>query len=185
MIIGLTGTFGAGKGETSKIFMEMGYNYHSCSDVLRAELRTQGKEETIANLAELGNELRDKFGSGELAKRLIAIIRKRGEQKAIIDSIRSVGEVEELKKEPDFYLLSIEAPLAVRHERVKRRGRHGDNLEFEEFKRLEQAQMHGEGARQNLQKCMELADFRISNSGTLEELKTDIKGIVAEVEKVA
>ena len=183
MIIGLTGTFGAGKGEVSKILMNLGYVYHSCSDVLRAELRTRGQPETIENLARLGNEIREKRGGGELPKRIIEIIRKRGENKAIVDSIRTVGEVEELRKEKDFVLLSIEAPIELRYQRVKRRGRHGDDLSYEDFRRLEEAQMNGEGFRQNLKKCMNIADYKISNIGSLEELKESIETVVAEVER--
>ncbi len=183
MIIGLTGTFGAGKGEVSKILMNLGYVYHSCSDVLRAELKVRGQPETIENLAKLGNEIREKKGGGELPKRIIEIIRKRGEKKAIIDSIRTVGEVEELRKEKDFVLLSIEAPIETRFQRIKRRGRHGDDLGFEDFKRLEEAQMNGEGVRQNLKKCMNIADYKISNIGSLEELKESVEAVVAEIEK--
>ncbi len=182
MIIGLTGTFGAGKGEVSKILMNRGHVYHSCSDILRAELRQRGLEETIENLAKLGNELREKSSSGELPKRLVEIIRRRGEGKAIIDSIRTVGEVEELRKQPDFVLLSIEAPIELRYQRVKRRGRHGDDLTFEQFRNLEVAQMDGEGVKQNLRKCMNIADYKISNIGSLEELRQNIEGVLDEIE---
>ncbi|MFH0818109.1 MAG: AAA family ATPase [Candidatus Micrarchaeota archaeon] len=182
MIIGLTGTFGAGKGEVSKILMNHGYVYHSCSDVLRTELRQRGQEETIGNLAKLGNEIREKFGAGELPRRLVQIIRKRSEPKSIIDSIRNVGEVEELRKEKDFVLLSIEAPIETRHQRVKRRGRHGDDLSFDDFKNLEEAQMNGEGFRQNLKKCMNMADYKIANVGTLDELRENLEGVLGEIE---
>jgi dephospho-CoA kinase len=181
LIIGLTGTFGAGKGEFSKILMGKGYVYHSCSDVLRAELKQRGEAETIENLARIGNEIREKQGAGELPHRLLEIIRKRGEANSIVDSIRSVGEVEELLKEKDFVLVSVEAPIELRYQRVRRRGRHGDDLTFEEFKRLEDAQMNGEGAKQNLKKCMNMADYKISNIGSLEELRESAEGILVEV----
>ncbi|MFH1471019.1 MAG: AAA family ATPase [Candidatus Micrarchaeota archaeon] len=183
MIIGLTGTFGAGKGEVSKILMSRGYIYHSCSDVLRTELRSKGQAETIENLAKIGNEIRETRGAGELPKRLIEIIRRRNEPKAIIDSIRSIGEVEELKVEKDFVLLSIEAPIDIRYQRIKRRGRHGDDLSFDQFKNLEAAQMHGEGATQNLGKCMNIADYKISNVGSLDELRENVEAVMDEVER--
>jgi len=182
VIIGLTGTFGAGKGEVSKILMNKGYTYHSCSDVLRTELGHLGKEETIENLSKLGNEVREKLGAGELPRRLAAIIRKRKEKKSIVDSIRSAGEVEELRKEPDFVLVSVEAPIAVRYQRVKRRGRLGDDLNFEDFKRQEEAQMNGQGSKQNLRKCMDIADYKILNDGTLEELRENVESVLDEIE---
>ncbi len=183
MIIGITGTFGAGKGATSKILMGKGYAYHSCSDVLRVELKRLGKEETIESLSALGNEIRGKSGAGELAKRLVAEIRKDRSGKSLVDSIRSPGEVEQLRKEKDFVLFSIEAPAEVRYERVKKRKRAGDNLTFEEFKRLEAEQMSGEGTKQNLRKCMDSADYKILNDGTLEDLKRNVESVLAEIER--
>jgi dephospho-CoA kinase len=182
MIIGLTGTFGAGKGELSRILMERGYAYHSCSDILRAEIKRLGQEETIENLAKAGNRIREESGPGELARRIVEIIRRRNERMAIVDSIRSVGEVEELRKNPDFVLISVEAPVELRYQRIKVRGRHGDNMSFDEFKRLEGEQVDGGGARQNLRKCMADADFKVSNYGTIEELRKNVESILAGIE---
>lgn len=182
MIIGLTGTLGAGKGETAKILIQSGYVYHSCSDVLREELKKRGIEENIENLSKLGNEIRENFGAGELPRRLTAIIRKNGEKKAIVDSLRSVGEIQELRKEHDFILIAVEAPIELRYERVKKRGRKGDDLSFEEFQKQEQAQMSGKGVKQNLKKCIEMADYRVSNEGNLEELKENIEAVLREIE---
>ncbi|MFH1447491.1 MAG: AAA family ATPase [Candidatus Micrarchaeota archaeon] len=182
MIIGLTGTFGAGKGEISRVLGERGYAYHSCSDVLREELKALGKEETIESLAGLGNEIRAKFGAGELPKRLIAMIRECGEEKAIVDSIRSIGEVEELRKEKDFVMLSVQAPIELRYERIRNRGRKGDDISFEELTNQENAQMGGSDATQNLGKCMSMADYRVVNDGTLEELEKKVVELLSKME---
>ncbi len=181
MIIGLTGTFGAGKGEISRILVNLKYVHHSCSDVLREELRKQGVEETIPNLAALGNRIREEHGAGELPRRLIKIIRDKGEGKAIVDSIRSVGEVEELRKERDFVLFSVDAPVRIRYERIKSRGRAGDNVDFEEFSEQEGKQMNGQGSNQNLKKCMEMADYSIMNDGTIEDLEKKVNEILKKV----
>ena len=52
MIIGITGTNAAGKGEASKYLVSKGFQYFSLSDVLREELAVAGKEATREHLIE-------------------------------------------------------------------------------------------------------------------------------------
>ncbi|MBI2338979.1 MAG: AAA family ATPase, partial [Deltaproteobacteria bacterium] len=69
MIIGLTGKNGSGKGEVAKLLTSSGFIYYSLSDVLRDELKKQGKEVTRENLIEIGNRLRTEGGPSVLADR--------------------------------------------------------------------------------------------------------------------
>ncbi len=84
-LIGLTGTNGAGKGETAAFFMARGYAYFSLSDIIREELRTRGESVSRDNLIRIGNELRARYGPDVLARRTVAKIGGL----AIIDSIRN------------------------------------------------------------------------------------------------
>ncbi len=183
MIIGLTGKLGAGKGEAAKFFMEKGFVYHSCSDILREELRERGVGENIDNLAKLGNKIREKYGAGELAGRIVEKIRDGGEERAVVDSLRNPGEIEELKKQEDFFLLGIDAPIEVRYERVKSRKRAGDDVSFEKFKSQEEKQLEGGGKQQQLNRCMEMADFVIINDGKIEELHSALQEIYKEIKR--
>ena len=170
LIIGLTGTSGAGKGTVASYLKQKGFVYYSCSDILREELKQRGIEDTRDNLQALGNQIREKFGYGELAKRLLKKIIKNKEQKAIVDSIRHPKEIEELQKNKNFYLIALDAPIKLRYKRIKTRLRNGDNVTFEKFKEQEKKEMAEKGAGQQIGVCLKLADYKIINNGSFNEL---------------
>src|ERR1700756_588787 len=62
-IVGISGTNGAGKDELGKLLAERcGYYFHSVSDLLRDELRRQGKEVTRENQGALSRQWRNESG---------------------------------------------------------------------------------------------------------------------------
>ena len=71
MIIGITGTLGAGKDEAAKFFVKHGFIYHSCSDIIRNECRKKGIPIERDNLIKMGNDLRERYGPEILAKMII------------------------------------------------------------------------------------------------------------------
>lgn len=179
MIIGLTGTNGAGKGTVAEILKEKGFEYHSLSDELREELKRRGVSENRDALIALGNELREKEGPGTLAKRMASRIRKSKKDSFVIDSIRNPAEIEELRKNKSFILLAVDADIGLRYERVTARSRPGDsNLTFEHFKSQEQTELSGGKNSQQLLKCMGMADIRVINEGSIEELKEKVESIL-------
>lgn len=164
-LIGLTGTNGSGKGEAAAYLGKKGYSYFSLSDVIRDALRKNGKEDSRDNLIEKGNELRKKYGPDILARMVL----KRVKGKAVIDSIRNPSEVEYLRKKKKFILLAIDAPVELRYERVKQRGRQESVSTLEEFIKKEKEEMTDSEKGQQLHSCMKMADFVITNDGTLED----------------
>jgi dephospho-CoA kinase len=134
-LIGLTGTNGAGKGEAAAYFRAKGYAYFSLSDVIRDELRERGEPTSRDNLIRTGNELRERFGPDVLALRTIEKIG--GEGRAVIDSIRNMSEIESLRGQKGFVLLAIDAPVALRFERVTARGRDESAAGLEAFRKKE------------------------------------------------
>lgn len=178
MIIGLTGTAGSGKGTVAKILEEKGYSYYSCSDYLRGQLREKGIEITIPNLANLGNKIREKYGFGEIAKRLLKEIK---EDKAIVDSIRHPGEIEALKESGRLVLIAVDVPMKIRYERIQGRKKQEDRMSFEEFEEEERKQMAVSGPEMQLANCISMADYKIINDGSLEELKEKVLEILAKL----
>lgn len=178
MIIGLTGTLGAGKGTVADILRERGFRYYSCSDYLRNELARRGEEITIPNLAALGNKLREKHGGGEIAKRVLNMIVS---DKALVDSLRHPDEINTLKKAKDFTLIAVDAPLKTRYERIQIRNRHDDNMSFEEFKKQEKLQMNGRGPNMQLGRCIKMAKFKIKNDGSMDDLRHEIDKILGKL----
>ncbi len=182
MLIGLTGTNGAGKGEVAKYLREKGFNYFSLSDILREELNKKSLELSRKNLQNIGNQLRKKFGPGILAERTI----KKIKDKSIIDSIRNPEEIRKLrefakKSGTVFFLLSVDAPIKLRFERLKERRTIESAETLEEFKKREQFEMGKEIHWQQIDTCMKMADYTIINDGTLEKLYKKINKILKEI----
>ncbi len=164
-LIGLTGTNGSGKGEAAAYFERKGYAYFSLSDLIRKELQKSGASVTRDNLIKRGNELRERFGPDILAK----LVMKEVKGKAVIDSIRNPSEVEYLRKQKGFILLAIDAPVELRYERVKKRGRQESASTLDEFIKKEKEEMTESLRGQQLHSCMKLADLIIVNDGSLDD----------------
>jgi dephospho-CoA kinase len=176
-LIGLTGTNGAGKGEAAAYFMAKGYAYCSLSDVIRDELRERGEPASRDNLIRAGNELRKRFGPDVLARRTIDKIAGVVGGRAVIDSIRNMGEIEYLRRQEGFVLLAIDAPIALRFERVAARGRDESAADLEAFKKKEDEERAGGTTAQQLQACMAAADRLIINDGTIPEFHRKLEEV--------
>jgi len=164
--IGLTGTNGSGKGAAAKYFIRKGYAYYSLSDVIREELKKDGLEPTRDNLIRKGNELRSLGGADFLARQVIEKV----EGKTVIDSIRNPEEVRFLKSKKNFILLAIDADVALRYERVQRRGRDESAATLKEFIEKEEEEKTTNPTHQQLHTCLEMADFTVLNEESLEDL---------------
>jgi len=180
MIIGLTGENCAGKGTVAEYLQKKSFYYTSLSDIIREELKAEGKGLTRQNLIEKGNELREKFGPGILAKKTVLKIQK--DKNYVIDSIRSPLEVEELKKLKGFVLIHVTAPQEIRFERMKSRGREEDPNTIETFKEIEKLELENEEkTKQNLIGAFEHANKKLVNDSDLQELYDKIDKILGEV----
>ncbi|MFQ6037045.1 MAG: AAA family ATPase [Candidatus Aminicenantales bacterium] len=174
ILIGLTGTNGAGKGEVAAFFVKKGYTYFSLSDLLREELQKRGLGVTRSNLIRMGNRLRRAFSADILARRVMEKVKG----KAVIDSIRNPQEVAYLKKQEGFVLISVDAPPEVRYRRVKARGRDESAASLEEFIAKEEEEMSTETSGQQLQTCMAMADVRVWNDGTIAALHKTLEKLL-------
>ncbi|MDD8020110.1 MAG: AAA family ATPase [Acidobacteriota bacterium] len=165
-LIGLTGTNGAGKGEVAAFYQKKGYSCISLSDVIREELESRSLPPSRENLIACGNELREKFGADILAHRAAARI----SGPAVIDSIRHPAEIEYLRSLGSFILIAVDAPVEMRFNRVKKRGRDESASSLEEFIQQENREKASGGNNQQLDRCFALADLIIINDGSLAEL---------------
>ncbi len=177
MIIGLTGTNGAGKTEVSRYLVSRGFDYHSLSDEIREEIRRRGAEITRDALIAVGNELRARFGSGVLAQRVLDRLGR--DRNYVVDSIRNPAEVEALRRRKDFTLLAIDADQAVRFERSRVRGREFAAQTLEQFVREEEREMlSAEPSSQQLAATRRMADRTLINDGPIEELHRKLDEIL-------
>jgi dephospho-CoA kinase len=173
-LIGLTGTNASGKGEAAAFFKGHGFAYYSQSDVIRDELRRKSLEPTRDNLIREGNDLRQRFGPDIMARRVMEKI----SDDSIVDSIRNPSEIEYWRRQPNFILLAIDAPVEVRHQRALARGRDESATSLEEFTAKEDEEKTRNRNAQQLETCMRMADFVIRNDGTLEEFRKKLEAFL-------
>ncbi|MEA3513896.1 MAG: AAA family ATPase [Nanoarchaeota archaeon] len=178
MIIGLTGTLGAGKDAAAKFFMKNGFSYHSCSDIIRNECKKRKIPRDRDNLIKMGNGLREKYGPEILAKMIIERKIAGNEKDILVVSIRNPSEVEELRKQKDFVMIAIDAPIELRYKRITARQEPRDHVSFDKFKQQEENEMAGDENMQQLNKVMEMADHKIINDGTLEQLQYKLEDLL-------
>lgn len=172
MIIGLTGSMGAGKGEVVKILEKLGFQYITLSQMVREEARNRGIEEEREKLMEVGNSMRQAEGNGVLGKRALQKIQESEHELWVVDGIRNPAEIDELRKSSDVHIIALEANRELLVERILKRGRPSDAKTPEEiiFKiEREWGKGEPEGGQQ-MEKCVAKADHTIVNEGTLEEL---------------
>ena len=183
IVFGLTGKNASGKGTVAEILKKKNFTYHSLSDSLRDELKSLKKEETRENLIDIGNELREKGGPGVLADKLMPKLNS--ENNHIVDSIRNPLEVISLRKETllrRFFLISVDANSKLRYDRLCSRGRIGDTDSWEKFIEQEKKEENNDDPnKQQLSRTMEMADYSIDNSGTLEELEAQVNRIISSL----
>ena len=180
MLIGLTGRNASGKSTIVNWFSKKGLETSSCSDSIRAWLAEQNIEPTRDALIEGGRELRRKGGAGILAEMLLEILDGKD---AVVDSIRTPGEVEALRKRDDFILIEVRANTETRWKRLQSRARTGDPLDKETFLKQERAEAEAkDDAGQALNATAELADLVILNDGTEKELLDDLEELYQKLD---
>ncbi|MFH0820741.1 MAG: AAA family ATPase [Candidatus Peregrinibacteria bacterium] len=172
MIIGLTGSMGAGKGEVVKILERLGFKYITLSQMVREEARHRGIPEEREKLMEVGNSMRKKHGPGVLAKLALQKIQAHAHDKWVIDGIRNPAEIEELKKDENAHIWGIIADQDFLISRILRRARPSDPKTHQEvLDRIQREWGKGEPQDgQQMERCMRHTDSLIENEGSLQEL---------------
>lgn len=179
MIIGIVGSIASGKDTVADYLREKGFKTISLSDILRSVMREAGVEATIPNMTEFGNNLRNTQGYAFLAEKASEQIEE--DEDVLITSIRQLGEIEFLKKRPDFTLVKLDAPIEMRLERLLKRNRAGDVQNLGELKEIEAKQADGKNGGMNMNKCYEMADYELINDGSFDELFKKVDDLIAEV----
>ncbi|MCS6935935.1 MAG: AAA family ATPase, partial [Chitinophagales bacterium] len=109
LIIGITGTLGAGKGTIVEyLTRKHGFAHYSVRGYLVQKLREQGREVNRDTMVAMANELREKNSPSFIAEELLREARASG-RNCVIESIRTVGEVEALRAAGDFVLFAVDA----------------------------------------------------------------------------
>ena len=181
MIIGITGTLSSGKGSVVDTLIKKGFKHYSVRKFLIEEIDKRMLPVNRDSMVFVANKLREENSPSYIIEKLYEVAQREGGN-CIIESLRAVGEVEALRKKGDFYFIAVDADVRKRYERAMQRKSESDNVSFEKFVQDEQREMTSEDPnKQNLKACMEMADVKIINNGSLEDLEKDVEEILKKI----
>lgn len=184
IIIGITGTIGAGKGTiVDYLVKNKGFVHFSArEDVINKEIEKRGLSINRDNMVLVANDLRKNYGPSYVAEELFKMAQN-SPQNCVLESLRTVGEIESLKEKGKFFLFAVDAERKTRYDRVQeRKNAQSDNVSFEKFVEQEETEMKSDDPnKQNLSKCISMADYVFDNNGTFEELYKKVDKVISKL----
>jgi dephospho-CoA kinase len=182
IIIGITGTLGAGKGTIVEYLAgEKGLVHYSVRAYLLEKIREQGLPENRDSMVLVANELRTRFGPSYVTDQLYNEAVVSGKN-CVIESIRTPGEIDSLKAKGHFFLLAVDADPELRYQRILLRQSETDRVTRNIFLENEEREMNTtDPNKQNLKKCIEMADFILLNNGTKNDLIQSVENALEQI----
>ena len=183
MIIGITGTDGAGKGAVVEhLIKRHGFTHYSSRSVIEAEVVARSLPPTREQLRLVANDMRKQHGRDVLVARALVAVEAAGGHDAVIESIRAVAEAETLLAEGGI-LIAVDASPKERYRRITGRKSHTDNVSFQEFLAHEQMEMNDQDPN-GMQKAavMQMADYTIMNNQSLAQLRKKVDALLSSLQ---
>lgn len=186
LIIGITGTLGAGKGTiVDYLVQKKGFSHYSVRGFLIKEIERRNMLVNRDSMTSVANELRAQNSPSYVTDQLFLEAQKSGNN-CIIESIRTPGEIYSLRNQKNFFLFAIDAESEIRYKRIFNRGSETDHIDYETFIMNEKREMNSDDPnKQNLKKCIELADFVFSNNEDLESLHKQIEEVLIKIQNLS
>jgi len=175
-ILALTGMPGAGKSTVASLALEDGIAVITMGDAVRQELKKRGMAPTPFNFDLLTKGLREERGDAVIAKLTLSLILDQHKDNAellVIDGVRSMPEVYEMKKwlfAKSVTVMAVLSPFKERFSRLYGRGRAGDPKQEDELRKRDEAELSV-----GLGSVIALADVFVVNDGVLTSFVLEAK----------
>lgn len=182
LYIGVVGQIACGKGIlVDYLIKKLGFISFSLSTIVHDEIKKRGiKSFTRKTLQDVGDNLRKKYGNDILTKRALAILEKQKKSRVVIEGIRNPGEIEYLKKNPNFTLIGVKAKRELRFKRLLQRSKQWDPKTYTDFIKVDRRDL-GVGQKksgQQVGRCLACCDYVLTNNKDVKDFERKIKRLV-------
>jgi dephospho-CoA kinase len=178
-VLGVIGRNGSGKDEVLKYLRSRhGVPFLSTGDIVREIASNEGLEPTRSNLQAISDRYFRELGEGCFVRLVADKIRENGWQIAGVSGVRSPKDVEVLRSTlgKQFVLINVHVTdPRLRCDRMRQRGEGRDAQSYEEFEEQDRA----EEELFRTEEAARGADYSLSNDGSLDDLHTEIEGLVS------
>jgi Deoxycytidylate deaminase len=183
IIIGITGTIGAGKGTVVNALKAKGFKHFSAREFISQQIVKQSLPVNRDTMTQVANALRVEHSPEYIISQLYEQAFQ-SKENCVIESVRNTYEIDFLKSKENFFLLAVDADIELRYKRIKLRKSQTDMVSFAIFASNEKREWNNtEDTKQKLKACIESADYSLTNNGTIEELNQKVDKILASIEK--
>lgn len=182
IILGITGTLGAGKGTVvDYLISKYDFDHFSVRTYLTQYVKSKGEEPNRDTFTYYANKLRRENSPSFFAEELMKMADSTPKN-SIVESIRTTGEIEKLKEYKNSFLIAVDANIETRYHRIVDRKSETDQIDFAKFKFDENREMQSSDPnKQNLSECIKMADFIVYNDNDLDELYSQVDKIMSKI----
>ena len=176
-VLGIVGMPGSGKGEFSLVAADLGIPVVVMGDVIRSEVEKSGLPPMDSSMGIVAKRLREEHGMAAIAKVCIPVVESQKSDVVLIDGIRGDAEVREFATHfSEFTLIAIDSPLNIRFERLQARARSDDLSDINELTARDERE-----SSFGLKNAMEMATVRVSNTGSLDEYRYNVRATLKQL----
>ncbi len=183
LIIGITGTLGAGKGTiVDYLVQEKGFVHFSVRGYITEEIIRQELPVNRDSMVTVANKLRADHSPSYIIDRLYDQALLTGKN-CIIESIRTPGEVQSLREKGNFVLFAVDADPLLRYDRIVMRNSETDRISYTTFIENEEREMQSaDPNKQNIGKCIAQADHIFYNNSDVPGLYLGVEEVLKEMD---
>ncbi len=175
-VVAISGMPGAGKGVAAEAAKQLGFEVLVLGDVIREETERRGLEPTPKNMGNVMLEVRATQGLAAVAKRLLPKIDASKSSTVLVEGIRSLHELAELRSKFEVVNVAIHASPKTRLQRLVSRNRSDDPKTWDTFCDRDARELDV-----GLGHVIALADLVLINEGTIEELQSTFKDLLTKL----
>ena len=171
IVLGLSGPIAAGKTTAGRVLESLKFRYCRFSEILAEEVKATGQQVDRTTLQAAGEEaINSRFGQRRLQNKLAK--RVEGAKRIVVDGLRHPEDWAFVRERWGFAAVHVhvDAPADVRGSRYA-------DQPGESIGAFHQASAHT--VETNVPKLRGMADYIIVNEGSVEDLQTELRGVVA------